>query len=142
MAAYRRTLIAPPKLRDVAAVYARVDAALARSDTRSATEALEGFVAAKRFEGVSEREHKALVQDAYVRLAEIALDNHDGAAALATIDRGVALGVEQDVFGVNLLLARAAAFAAVGNEEKEAAAVHEAMLLSDALLTATLGEQE
>jgi hypothetical protein len=84
---------------------------------------------------------KAVLQDALVHLADAELAAADADAATHAIDRGVSLGIDRNVFGVGLLIARARTFAARGEAQREAAALYEALLLSDALLDATLGDR-
>lgn len=139
MRAYRKSMLAAPQLHAARAVHATVDDALAKEDVAAARAALDAFLSAAKPEAVSDAEQKALVQDALAIRASL---EPNPEAALKSLDRGVALGVGQDVFGVNLLLGRAAAYRAMGDKTKEAEALHEALLLSDALLGATLGEHE
>ena len=81
---------------------------------------------------------RALIQDAYFRLAELDLAERAPAEAIAAADVALALGGGRDVFAANLLVVRAAAHEALGHAEAALADYHRALVINDALLAATL----
>lgn len=128
MQAYRRELVKTSELRSAEAVHMRADAAIAAGDFAAARTALTSL---RGSGGVIER-------DAWFRLATVELRAGQNEAAVANADRGLALGKPVDVFTVNLLLARAAAYRASGEDSKAIADLHAALVIVDELTTKAL----
>jgi hypothetical protein len=123
-----------------AAASQAADRARARGDLEAARADLVLLVAAPAAPGVSADDRRAVLMDAYYRLAEIETGVGQPAAARAWVERGLALGDRQDLFTANLLLAQGHALEAAGEGPKAAASYHRALLIDEALLGAALGE--
>ncbi|MCC6809352.1 MAG: hypothetical protein IT381_18130 [Deltaproteobacteria bacterium] len=137
MQPYRQSLLQTPKLRAAEPTYARVDAALRSGDLGAAKAALSSFAAAPPSE-IAPADARVLQRDAFARLSAIELQTGDAQAALASANRGLALGRATDVFTVNLLLTRANAHKALGHDKAEADDLYAALVLCDDLLQALL----
>jgi len=91
--------------------------------------------------GVPANDRRGVLQDTYFRLAELDLQAGDAGAALASADRGLALGRADDLFVANLLVVRGAAHQALGDGPTAAADYHEALVINDKLLAEAVHEQ-
>ena len=92
--------------------------------------------------GVPADDRRGVLQDTYFRLAELDLQAGDPRAALASADRGLALGRADDLFVANLLVVRGAAHEALGDGPTAAADYHEALVINDKLLAEAVHEQD
>ncbi|MCC6810185.1 MAG: hypothetical protein IT381_22335 [Deltaproteobacteria bacterium] len=138
MAPYRRSLLETPRLRAAEPVYARVDAALRAGELGAARAALVTFAESPPAD-LAVADARVLQRDALARLSGIEMRAGTAEAALAAANRGLALGRGEDVFTVNLLLARAAAHHALGHDKDEANDLYAALVIVDAMLEALLG---
>ena len=107
------------------------------------TEALERAMApyrqtVKNAPASARTKERAFAKDAAFSQALIEIKRGDGETALNTIAQAFALGDEDDVFTLNLLLARAAAHRGLGHAKDEARALSEAMKLAERLLAESL----
>jgi hypothetical protein len=115
------------------------DTLTARGDLEAARATLVSLVDAPVASGVDANDRRAVLMDAYARLAEIEVGRGQAAAARAWVDRGLALGARTDLFTANLLLAQGHALEAGGEAPRAAASYHRALMINEALLTAALG---
>jgi hypothetical protein len=76
----------------------------------------------------------AVLQDAYFRLARLALEDHDPAQAARYTNAGLAMGGANDLFVANLLVARGAAHEALGETAAALADYQRALRINEALL--------
>src|SRR6185295_1768755 len=82
---------------------------------------------------------RMVLQDAYFRLARLALAGHQPVAAAAHARRGLALGGGyDDLFVANLLVARGAAHEALGETREALADYDRALRINEILLQTTL----
>ena len=79
------------------------------------------------------------VQDTYYRLARLDLDRANPAAALANVERGLALGraadPAADIFVANLFVARGAAHQALGDALAASADYHQALVINEKVVS-------
>ncbi|MBI3071090.1 MAG: hypothetical protein HYY84_03080 [Deltaproteobacteria bacterium] len=127
-------------LRDAVRAHRAADEALARRDREAAYATLVGLVGtAERF--ATERgDKRAVLMDAYFRLAEMALAAKNAPAALLWSSRGLKLGAANDVFSANLLIAKGHAAVALGDDALASESFHRALVINDALLAVALAE--
>jgi hypothetical protein len=78
-------------------------------------------------------------QDAYFRLARLALDDHDPARAARDADAGLALGGGEDLFVANLLVVRGAAHEALGEAAAAVSVYQRALRINERLLHEEVG---
>jgi hypothetical protein len=114
------------------------DRLLDQGDPAGARAALESLVAAEAPHAGDSQERRLAVQDAYFRLARLALAGHDARQALAYSDAGLALGTRSDLFVANLLVARGAAHEALGDGRAAAADYDRALTINEDLLREAL----
>jgi tetratricopeptide (TPR) repeat protein len=122
--------------------HALADARLQASDPSGAREALLGIVDARVPADAPSDDRRGVLQDTYFRLAEIDLRRGDARAALASADRGLALGRGGDLFVANLLVVRGGANEALGDGAAAAEDYHEALVINDRLLADALHEPD
>lgn len=115
------------------------DEAMARGDVASAKTHLEAIVARSAPPSVAGDDARVLAQDAYYRLAQLAMREGDPAAAQRLAGRGLELGAREDVFSANLYIVRGRAKEASDQAVEATADYHEALKINDALLRRTLG---
>lgn len=87
---------------------------------------------------VTAADARVLRLDAAYRLAEIELRASDPEAALRWAERGLLQERRRDFFVANLQIARGKALDALGRDVEAASAFHEALVINDELLQATL----
>lgn len=115
------------------------DAAEEAGRPSEAMEQLERLIARPVPEGVAAEDARVLHQDALARLARLSLDAGDSERARHFVERGLALGEEEDLFTANLLVARGRAHEAEGRDAEAARDYHRALEIHDALLDRALG---
>jgi len=123
-----------PWAADVAARNREADRRLDEGDPAGARAALTALVAAEGPRAAASDERRLAVQDAYFRLAQLALGEHDARQALADADAGLALGDRRDLFAANLLVARGAAHEALDDHRAAADDYERALAINEALL--------
>ena len=89
--------------------HAAADARLRERDLAGAEDVLRRVVTQPVPEDVAAADRRAVLQDAYARLARLALAQGKAEQALRDADAGLALGEEPDVFAAALLLHAASA---------------------------------
>jgi len=87
----------------------------------------------------SEEDSRMVLQDAYFRLARLALDDHDPARAARDADAGLALGGRDDLFAANLLVVRGAAHEALGEAAAAMSVYQRALRINERLLHEEVG---
>jgi hypothetical protein len=133
-------------MNEAARVSRDADAAISRGDREAAYAALVAFVERPDVPRPDMGRPKArgdmrvVLMDAYFRLAEMAHAARNAPAALLWSSRGLALGVANDVFTANLLIADGHAAAALGDEMRASESFHKALIINEALLAVALGE--
>jgi hypothetical protein len=123
-----------PWVADAERRHALADERLQAGDRPGARIALREIVDGRTPAGVPADDRRGVLQDTYFRLAELDLQAGDARAALASADRGLALGRADDLFVANLLVVRGAAHEALGDTPTAAADYHDALLINDKLL--------
>lgn len=118
--------------------HAVADQELQGGNVRAARDALRGLVDAPAPGDVPAPDRRSILQDTYFRLAEIDLGARNPRAALASAERGLALGRADDLFVANLLVVRGAAHEALDDGAAAAADYHEALVINDKLLADSL----
>jgi hypothetical protein len=118
--------------------HAVADERLQAGNASGAREALLAIVNGAVPPGVPADDRRGVLQDTYFRLAELDLRAGDAPAALASADRGLALGRADDLFVANLLVVRGAAHEALRDGPAAAADYHEALVINDRLLAEAL----
>ena len=119
---------------------ARADALVEAGDRARAAEALLAFVSAKPPAAVAPADARAVMQDAYARLATLALEGRRPAEALAYADSGLGLGDGRDVFASSLRLVRGRACEGLGRDAEAAQEYEEAQRIAAALLEELTGD--
>jgi hypothetical protein len=99
---------------------------------------LEQLVSRPAPASVASGDRRAVLQDAYARLAIIALAEHAAAQAIRDADAGLALGEGRDVFTATLRTLRGRAAEALGNDAEAARDYEAAQLIDEALLQGAL----
>lgn len=115
------------------------DEAMARGDRPAAEARLTALVERPAPAAVAVDDARVIVQDAYFRLAQLAMTEGDPARAQRFADRGLELGAREDVFSANLYIVRGRAKEVGGQAVEATADYHEALKINDALLRRTLG---
>jgi tetratricopeptide (TPR) repeat protein len=123
---------------DAASAHARADALAGGGDRESAIRVLEQVVAQPAPGRGSEQDRRTVRQDAYLRLADLALAAGDPARALRYADAGLALGEGRDVFTSSLRTFRGRAHEALGRDADAARDYEAAQIVAEALLQAAL----
>ncbi|MFK7989882.1 MAG: hypothetical protein AB8I08_27935 [Sandaracinaceae bacterium] len=103
-----------------------------------AERALRDIVEREVPNGIAAEDRRVVHQDAYDRLAQLALDDSDLDAAERHVGAGLALGVREDLFSANLLTTRGRIHEARGRDREAAADYHLALRISEALLEQVL----
>ena len=125
---------------EAAAAHARADALAGSGDRESAIRILEQLVAQPTPARISARDRRAVVQDAYGRLADLALAAGDPARALGYADAGLALGEARDAFTSTLRTFRGKANEALGRDSDAARDYEAAQIVAEALLQAAMAD--
>jgi len=120
----------------VAQGHSEADHLLDSGNRAGARAVLEAIVAGAPDTGGETR--RVLLQDTLFRLARLALDEHDAAAAARHADAGLALGGEDDLFVANLLVVRGAAHEARGESALALDVYQRALRINEALLQKTV----
>ena len=128
MSGYRGKLVKIGLLKGAEDVHTRADAAIAAGDFPAAREALSTL----------QGRGGAIERDAWFRLATVELRAGRTDAAIANAERGLSMGRRMDMFTVNLLLARAAAYEARGDARAAAKDLGDVMDIYEALLDRAL----
>lgn len=123
-----------------AADSAAAEQALDRGDAEAARRHLRALVNRAVPSDVAERDARVVRQDAYDRLARLALAAGDVAQARRQVEAGLALGEGDDVFTANLLTTRGRVHEAAGRDLEAARDYHRALEINDTLLDRALGE--
>lgn len=117
------------------------DRRLDDGDAPGARAALLALVAAEAPRAAGSDERRLVVQDAYFRLARLALAERDARQAAGYADAGLALGTAPHVFVANLYVVRGAAHEALADARSAAEDYHRALIMNEQLLGQVL-EQE
>jgi tetratricopeptide (TPR) repeat protein len=123
---------------DAAAIHAQVDASLREGQLARARSLLEQFVSRPAPASVAGGDRRAVLQDAWGRLALVALREGSPAQALRYADAGLALGEDRDVFSATLRTLRGRAGEALGRDADAARDYEAAQIIDEALLAAAL----
>ena len=121
--------------------HALADQQLQAGDLPGARASLRAIVDTRAPGEIPAGVRRTVLQDTYFRLAELDLKGNDPRAALATADRGLAIGSAadlDDLFVANLLVVRGAAHEALDDGAGAAADYHAALVINDRLLAETL----
>jgi hypothetical protein len=122
-----------------AAANAQADVLLRDGKLAAASKLLDGFVSGPVPGGVAGPDRRAVLADAYARLAVLAVQAHEPARALRYADAGLALGEQADVFTSALYTARGRAQEALGHDVEAAREYEAAQRITEALLEQALG---
>jgi len=122
----------------VRSAHAHADAALASDDREAARSALRAAVDATVPEEIRPGHRRAVQQDLWFRLAELALSKQQHEQALQDVERGLALGHAPDVFTANLWIARGETLQALGRDTEAASSYYEALTINQRLLAELL----
>jgi hypothetical protein len=116
----------------------QADASLREGQLPRARAVLEQLVTRPAPASVADGDRRAVLQDAYARLAVIALAEHAPAQAIRDADAGLALGERRDVFTATLRTLRGRAGEALGKDAEAARDYEAAQLIDEALLEGAL----
>jgi tetratricopeptide (TPR) repeat protein len=139
LAACSRAPSATSWAEEAAHAHQEADRRLDAGDPAGARARLEALVDAQTLSPSADGAQRLALQDTYFRLAQLALAAHDPKQALADADAGLAYGDAPDLFVANLLVARAAAYEAVGDPRAAASDYHRALKMNETLLAQALG---
>ncbi len=120
--------------------HAAADARLRERDLAGAEGVLRGLVSRPVPEDVAAADGRAVLQDAYARLARLALAQGKAEQALRDADAGLALGEEPDVFAAALRTIRGRADEALGRDSEAARDYEKAQSIAGTLLEQALGD--
>jgi len=120
-----------------ARAHAEADRLIDTGDRAGGQAVLQELVATP-IEGPGET-RRVVLQDAYFRLARLALDDHDPARAARDADAGLALGGGEDLFVANLLVVRGAAHEALGEAAAAVSVYQRALRINERLLQEEVG---
>lgn len=123
---------------EAASTNAQVDASLRDGQLARARWLLEQLVSRPTPANVSDGDRRAVLQDAYARLAAVALREGSPARAIRHADAGLALGERRDVFTATLRTLRGRAEEALGNDAAAARDYEAAQTIDEVLLQAAL----
>lgn len=123
---------------DAASTHAQVDASLRDGQPARARSLLEQLVSRPAPPEVDGGDRRAVLQDAWARLALVALREGSPAQAIQYADSGLALGEEGDVFTATLRTLRGRAEEALGRDADAARDYQAAQIIDEALLEAAL----
>jgi hypothetical protein len=118
---------------------ARADALLRSGDSGRAAQVLQEVVSRPVPAELAAQDRRAVLQDVYARLAELALGDGKSSQALRLADAGLALGEERDVFAVSLRTLHGRANQGLGRDTAAARDYEAAQVIAEALLEAALG---
>ena len=120
--------------------HAKADALARSGDPRSAARLLEDLVARPAPAGIAPQDRRVLLQDAYARLADLALKAGEPARARDFAAAGLALGEGHDVFSASLLALRGHAQEALGQDAEAARDYEAAQRIAEELLNQVLAD--
>jgi tetratricopeptide (TPR) repeat protein len=122
------------------AANAHADAFTAVGDRDHAIEALEALVSRRPPAAVAGQDVRTVLQDAYGRLAELALRGGRADAALRYADAGLQLGDGRDLFTSALRTRRGHALEALARDTEAAREYENAQEILEALLQQAIGD--
>ena len=122
------------------AAHAQADALLRGGDASRAARVLDDLVSRPVPAGVAAHDRRAVLQDAYARLAGLALERREPAQALRYAEAGLALGAARDVFTSALRTLRGRAHEASGQDAEAARDYEAAQIVAEALLQEALSD--
>jgi len=120
--------------------HAEADARLRESDPGAAERALRRAVTQPVPPDVATADRRAVLQDAYARLARLELVAGKPDQALRDADAGLELGEEADVFAAALRTVRGRACEALGRDSEAARDYEKAQSIAGRLLEQALGD--
>lgn len=118
--------------------HAEADALERSGDLERAGDLLQDLVSRPVPAGVAPQDVRAVLQDTYARLANLALKRGKPADALRSADAGLQLGAAQDVFVSSLHAFRGRALEALGHDAEAAREYEAAQAIAEALLSEAL----
>ena len=121
-----------------AEAHAQADALVREGRLQEAARTLEEFVAAPAPAQVAAQDRRAVIQDTYARLADLALRQGDPERALRSADAGLRLGARRDAFTSALRTFRGRAHEALGLDREAAQDYEAAQVVAEALLADAL----
>ena len=125
---------------EAAAANARADAFVASGDLERAIAVLEELVARPVPAQVAAQDRRAVFQDAYARLASLALEVGQPSRALRFADAGLALGEGRDVFTSALHTFRGRAHEVLKRDADAVRDYEAAQMVAEELLRRTLSD--
>ncbi len=120
--------------------HVEADARLREGDPGAAEKALRRLVTQTVPPDVATSDRRAVLQDAYARLARLALAQGKAEQALRDADVGLSLGEELDVFASALRTVRGRACEALGRDSEAARDYEKAQSIAGSLLDRALGD--
>lgn len=123
---------------DAASTNAQVDASLRDGQPALARSLLEQLVSRPAPASVADGDRRAVLQDAWARLAVVALGDNAPEQAIRYADAGLALGEHGDVFTATLRTVRGRAAEALGRDADAVRDYQAAQIIDEALLEAAL----
>ena len=123
---------------EAAAAHAQADALVRGGEPGRAARVLEELVSRPVPAQVAAQDRRAVLQDAYARLAALALEQRELAQALRYAEAGLALGPARDVFTCALRTLRGRAHEALGQDAEAARDYEAAQMVAEALLQEAL----
>jgi tetratricopeptide (TPR) repeat protein len=118
--------------------HAEADALERSGNLERAGDLLQDLVSRPVPAGVAPQDARAVLQDTYARLANLALKRGKPADALHFADEGLRLGEAQDVFASSLRAFRGRALEALGRDAEAAREYEAAQAIAEALLSEAL----
>ncbi len=118
--------------------HAEADILERSGDLERAGDLLQDLVSRPVPAGVAPQDARAVLQDTYARLANVALKRGKPADALHSADAGLQLGEAQDVFASSLRAFRGRALEALGRDAEAAREYEAAQAIAEALLSEAL----
>jgi len=123
-----------------AGTHAQADALAREGRLQEAARMLEEFASSAPPAQIAPQDRRAVLQDAYARLADLALRQGDPQRALRFADAGLSLGEGRDVFTSALRTFRGRAQEALGRDREAARDYDAAQVLAEALLADALAD--
>jgi len=125
---------------EAAAANARADAFIREGQPDRAGHLLEQLASKPAPAGVADQDRLAVLQDAYARLAALALEDRRPAEAVQYADAGLALGEHHDVFASSLHTVRGRALESLGRDAEAVREYEAALLIAESLLAQALSD--
>ncbi|HKB75231.1 MAG TPA: hypothetical protein VKC58_01455 [Myxococcales bacterium] len=123
---------------EAADAHAQADLLVRRGEREQASRVLEELVSRPVPAQVAAQDRRAVLQDAYARLAGLALEERRPSQALRYADAGLGLGETRDVFASSLRTLRGRAHEALGQDAEAARDYEAAQIVAEALLQEAL----